>query len=368
MNLRDIQTFVVGNPPPGFGGRYFLFVRVESSNGIVGYGEMYAGQLSPDVQCAVAEDVFERHCAGTSVFERETMRARVHASGFSQRPDPTLFAAWSAIEMACWDIIGKALDQPVHRLIGGRVHERVRAYTYLYPGPNDDPAEFYNDPDASAEEAARLVGEGWTAIKFDPAGPYTIFDPHQPARADVARSQLFCRRIREAVGDRADLLFGTHGQFTPSGAIRVGQAIAGSDPLWFEEPVPPDNAGSLKRVVEGQPVPVSAGERLTHVNEFAALLDAGVTILQPALGRAGGIGEAVRIATLAASRHAQVAPHLYAGPLEAAANIQFSTATPNLLVMESIGRMDGFHADLLSTPAARGKWPRDRFDRTWDGA
>ena len=350
MHLQDCETFIVANPPPSFGGRYFIFVKLVTSNGIVGYGEVYAGQLAPEVMCAVVGDVFARHCDGASPFDREAMGARAYSSGFSQRPDPTVLAAWSGIEIACSDIIGKALEQPVHTLIGGMVHERVRAYTYLYPGPGDVPADFYNDPDASAERAAELVEEGWTAIKFDPAGPYTIHDPHQPAMADISRSVAFCAKIREAVGDRADLLFGTHGQFTPSGAIRMGHAIAPYRPLWFEEPVPPDVASSLAKVVAGQPVPLAAGERLTSLHEFARLLEADVSILQPALGRCGGIGEACKIAALAKAHHAQIAPHLYAGPIEAAANVQLAASQPNLLLMESIGTMGGFHAELLDRP------------------
>ena len=350
MKLHAIETLVVANPPPSFGGRYFTLVKVTTDDGIVGWGEAYAAAVGPCAMKAVIADVFERHAHGTSPFDTERLFRRCHSSGFTQRPDPTVMGAFSAIEIACWDIVGKALEQPVHRLIGGRVNERLRAYTYLYPTGAQDPATFYNDADQSAEAARVWVDEGFTAVKFDPAGPYTIFDPHVPSRSDIARSELFCRRVREAIGDRADILFGTHGQFTPGGALRMARAIAPHDPLWFEEPVPPDSFASLAEICRTSPVPVATGERLTTPFEFAAALDAGTSILQPALGRAGGIGQGRKIAALAEVRHAQVAPHLYCGPVEALANIQLGAAIPNLLMVEMIGRMDGFHAALLDHP------------------
>ena len=351
MKLDSITTFIVGNPPPGFGGRYFLFVKVTTDNGIVGYGEIYAASVGPNVQCAAAEDLFERHCVGMSPFDFERLFRRFHSSGFSQRPDPTVMGAFSAIEMACWDIVGKALDKPVHQFIGGLVNPRIRSYTYLYPGEEQDPATFYNDPDLSAQRALEYADQGFTALKFDPAGPYTVNDPHQPALIDLDRSERFCRRIREAVGTRADLLFGTHGQFTASGAIRMAQRLAPYEPLWFEEPTPPEMPEEMAKVAAQCAVPIATGERLTTKYEFARVLQCGAaSILQPALGRVGGIGEAKKIAAIAETHYAQVAPHLYCGPIEALANIQFAASTPNFLILESIQQFGGFHAQLLDRP------------------
>ena len=190
------------------------------------------------------------------------------------------------------------------------------------------------------------VDEGFTAVKFDPAGPYTIYDGHQPSLQDLDRSEAFCRKIREAVGDRADLLFGTHGQFTVSGAKRMARRLEAYDPLWFEEPVPPDDVPALAQVARGQPVPVATGERLTTRSEFQAVLAAGAaSILQPALGRAGGLWEGRKIAALAEAHGAQIAPHLYAGPGEWAANIHLATVIPNLLMAETIETQ--FHRDLI---------------------
>jgi L-alanine-DL-glutamate epimerase-like enolase superfamily enzyme len=252
--------------------------------------------------------------------------------------------------MACWDIVGKAVDKPVHALLGGRVHERLRSYTYLYPELGDA-ADVYADPDLAAERAAQMVALGFTAVKFDPAGPYTIWDGRQPGLADLDRSEAFCRKLREAVGARADLLFGTHGQFTAAGALRLARRLEPWDPLWLEEPVPPDAPEEMAVVARACRVPIAAGERLTTKWEFARVLDLeAAAILQPNLGRVGGILEAKKIAAMAEAHHVQIAPHLYCGPIVGAAAIQLAACTPNFLILEGIGRWDGFHADILTTP------------------
>ena len=265
------------------------------------------------------------------------MFRRAYSSGFTQRPDLTVMGAFSGLEIACWDILGKDRGRPVHALIGGRMNDAIRCYTYLYPRPQHRTSEFWTSPDMAADCAAEMVARGWTAVKFDPAGPYTKRGGHMPALSDISRSVEFCRKIREAVGDRADLLFGTHGQFSTAGAIRMGRAIAPYDPLWYEEPVPPDNVGAMAEVARATGLPISTGERLTTKAEFAPLLRAGAaSILQPALGRAGGIWEMKKVAAMAEVYNAQMAPHLYAGPVEWAANLHLSASIPNLLIAESI--------------------------------
>ncbi|MCA8907393.1 MAG: hypothetical protein KDA64_05830, partial [Rhodospirillaceae bacterium] len=224
MRIDSCDTFIVGNPPPHKGGRYFHIVRLRTACGIEGVGEVYAATFAPAAIDKLIHDVFGRWVAGIDPTRIETFWRRAYSSGYTQRPDPTLQAVMSGLELALWDILGKALDQPVHALLGGRVHARLRSYTYLYPpGDSVQPADMparsvYSDPDMAAEAAAAAVAAGFTAVKFDPAGPYTAFDPHQPSLADLDRTEAFCAAVRAAVGSRADLLVGTHGQFTPSGA------------------------------------------------------------------------------------------------------------------------------------------------------
>ena len=348
MKLSELEIFVVGNPPPGWGGRYFVFVKVTASNGLVGYGEVYSASVGPEAMRAVIEDVFERHMAGENPENTEMMFRRAYSSGFTQRPDLTVMGAFSGLEMACWDILGKAHERPVYALLGGLMNERIRSYSYLYPLAHHDLNTFWNDPQMTAESAAEMVEQGFTAVKFDPAGPYTVRGGHQPALSDIERSVTICRRIRETVGNRADILFGTHGQFTTAGAIRLARRLEPYDPLWFEEPCPPDNLLEFANVAKQCRIPVATGERLTTKAEFATLLrTGGVAILQPALGHSGGILETKKIAAIAESFNAQIAPHLYAGPVEWAANIQLAANIPNLLMVETIQTGGEFHRQLI---------------------
>lgn len=346
MKLADLEIFVTAPPPPGWGGRYWIIVRVTTACGITGLGEVYAAALGPETMRAVIADVFARHMEGEAPENIELMFRRAYSSGFTQRPDPTVMGAFSGLEMACWDILGKAAGKPVWALLGGRMNDRLRAYTYLYPSGHHDLSRFWIDPDMAAEAAAQRLAEGWTAVKFDPAGPYTLRGGHMPAMSDIATSAAFCRAIRGAVGDRADLLFGTHGQFSTGGAIRLARAIEPHDPLWFEEPVPPDNLAAMGAVARATSIPVATGERLTTLAEFAPVLAAGVRIAQPALGRAGGIAEGRKIAAVAQAHNAQMAPHLYAGPVEWAANVHLGVSIPNILMVEAIETP--FHDALVS--------------------
>jgi galactonate dehydratase len=337
VKLADLDVIVTAPPAPGWGGRYWILVKVTTDTGVVGWGECYAASVGPNAMTTVIRDVFERHMAGENPENVELMFRRVYSSGFTQRPDLSVIGAFSGLEIACWDILGKERDRPVWALIGGRMNERIRAYSYLYPMAHHPLPEFWGDADMAAEAALDLVARGYTAVKFDPAGPYTMRGGHQPSLHDIEISVNFCRTIRKAVGPRADLLFGTHGQFSTGGAIRLARQIEAFNPLWFEEPVPPDNIAAMAEVARATSITVAAGERLTTKAEFAAVLRAGAAnILQPALGRSGGIWETKKIAAIAEAYNAQMAPHLYAGPVEWAANIQLAVSIPNLLMAETI--------------------------------
>ena len=195
------------------------------------------------------------------------------------------------------------------------------------------------------------MDRGFTAVKFDPAGPYSVFDGRQPTVEALDRSERMVRAIWDAVGPRVDLLFGTHGQFTASGAIRLARRLEVYDPLWFEEPTPPENVEEMAKVARASSIPIATSERLTTKYEFARVLDAGAaSILQLNLGRCGGLLEGKKIAALAETRYAQLAPHLYCGPNVGAANIQLSTCSPNFLILESVQDRSGFHADILVKP------------------
>jgi 2-dehydro-3-deoxyphosphogalactonate aldolase len=350
MKLTDIRTFVVGNPPPGNGGRYFVFVKLTTDGNVHGVGEAYSVPFDPHLVAQMLTDVFRRYFLGEDPHHIEKLWRRVYSAGYTQHPDLSLMGVLSALEMACWDIIGKEAGQPVYNLLGGQVHERLRTYTYIYSRPGD-PTDVYQDPELAAQRAAEYLAQGFTALKFDPAGPYSAFDGRQLSLAALDRCERFMRLLREAVGSGADLLFGTHGQMTAAGALRLARRLERYDPLWFEEPVPPDAPEEMARVARGTTIPIAAGERLTTKYDFARVLRAGAAaILQMNLGRVGGILEGKKIAAMAEVQHVQLAPHLYCGPVVGAANIQLATCSANFLILESIERWQGFHAEMLIKP------------------
>jgi 2-dehydro-3-deoxyphosphogalactonate aldolase len=350
VKLTSLEAFVVGNPSPHHGGRYFVFLKLGTDAGIEGVGEIYGATFGPQTTVQMLEEVFDRHAAGRDPFRIEALWRSVYARGYSGRPDLSLVSVLSGLELACWDIIGKAVGKPVYELLGGRIHERLRSYTYLYTEPGDT-ADVYTDPDLAAERAAAYAAKGFTALKFDPVGPYSAFDPRQPSMHALARTEAYVARVRDAVGDRCDLLVGTHGQLTPAGAVRLAKRLERFDPLWLEEPVPPESPEQMATVARATSIPIATGERLTTKHEFARVLATGAAaILQPNLGRVGGLLEAKKIAGMAEAHYAQIAPHLYCGPVVGAANIQLAACSPNFLVLEGILDWGGFHAELLAEP------------------
>ena len=360
MKITDLKTYVVGNPPPHHGGQYFVFLKLTTDDNIKGFGEVYGVPFSPHKVTQLIEDLVERYVIGWDPFKIELLWRTIYSSGYSQHPDLTTQGVLSGIEIACWDIVGKALNQPIYNLLGGQVHEKLRSYTYLYAAPQTVLSEgrratsIHTDPEIAPERAAYYAEQGFTAVKFDPVGPMSALDPRQLSLEVLENAELVTKNVREAVGSRCDLLIGTHGQMTTSSAIRLARRLEQFDPLWFEEPVPPENRSEMARVARFTTIPVATGERLTTKYEFVELLERqAAAILQPALARVGGILEAKKIAGMAEAHYVQIAPHLYCGPLEAAANIQIATCSPNFLIQESIETFGGFYAELLNEPI---KW------------
>jgi 2-dehydro-3-deoxyphosphogalactonate aldolase len=257
----------------------------------------------------------------------------------------------TALEMACWDIVGKALDQPIYNLLGGRVWEKLRAYTYLYPTPEQPPdANVHADPKLAAESARHYVEQGFTAVKFDPISQGGI-TPRQLSLQELENAEAVIAGVREAVGSKCDILIGTHGQMTTSSAIRLAKRLEPYDPLWFEEPVPPENVDEMARVARATSVPIATGERLSTKYEFAELLGKqAAQILQMDLGRVGGILEAKKIAGMAEAHYAEIAPHLWCGPIAWAAALQVDACSPNFLIQEGIEKWDGFYAEIVKEP------------------
>ena len=266
MKIVDVKTILINNITPYRGGKYWLFVQLITDEGIVGLGERPTGHATNlDSQISLIKDLCQQFAIGTSPFDVEELWQRIFASRHDYRhPGLDSTPVLSAIEMACWDIIGKAANQPIYNLLGGKYHKKLRAYAYM-------PAEgIWENPQKAGEIAEKLVEQGNTACKLDPFTP--LFpQPRVPLKMISHVAKIF-KCIRDAVGDELEIGIGTHGQFSTSGAIRVAKALEEFSPYWFEEPVPPENIDEMARVARHTSIPIASGERLVTKFEFAELL------------------------------------------------------------------------------------------------
>ncbi|MDE0349209.1 MAG: mandelate racemase/muconate lactonizing enzyme family protein [Gammaproteobacteria bacterium] len=344
MKVTHAETLLLDNIEPYRGGRKWLFLRLFTDQGIVGLGERPTGHLTNlKSQIALLHDFCERFVVGESPFDIENLWQRMYASNHDYRhPGMDSTPAISAIEMALWDIVGKAVNQPIYNLLGGKCHQRLRAYAYM-------PAEgIWEKPEKAGEVAAQLVEEGNSACKLDPFMPYYPLPRDFPLKTIRHAARIF-RCIRDAVGDELEVGIGTHGQFSTAGAIRVAKTLEEFDPFWFEEPVPPENVDEMARVAAHTSIPIASGERLATKYEFAELLEKqAAQIIQLDVGQCGGILESKKIAGMAEAHYAMIAPHMYVGPVAAAAAVQLDTCSPNFLIQEYNG--NDLHAEIFVDP------------------
>ena len=344
MKIVDVQTFLVGNVRPYHGGQCWLFVKLISDEGIEGIGEWstaHVGRL--ESQMKLIENLAQQFVIDADPFQIELLWQKIFASEHDFRhPGLDSTPALSAIEIACWDIVGKALNQPIYNLLGGQYHEKLRAYAYM---PTDG---IWENPERAGEIAAKLLEEGNTAMKFDP------FPPLFPQPRDIPLQEInyvakIFASIRDAVGDKMEVGIGTHGQLTTSSAIRIASILEEYYPFWFEEPVAPENVDEMARVAAHTSIPIATGERLLTKYEFVEILKKqAAQIIQLDVGHCGGILESKKIAGMAEAHYASIAPHMYCGPIAAAAAIQLATCSPNFLIQEF--NVSSLHANILKTP------------------
>ena len=361
MRISGVDTILV-NPPAGTrGGRLWTFVKLMTDSGIVGWGEVQmsantGAAYRPATLSGLVADLCEAELMGQDPSRISWLMQRLYEGPCLHYPDASLLGVMSALDMCLWDILGKDLNRPVHALLGGRVRDRLRAYTYTGALP-----KVLEDP---MENLAHWVGRGLSGLKLDPIGQDQMAAEWEQARPGIlslpairAAERQFAE-LRELVGERCDLMIGTHGQMSAAGAIRLAKALEPYRPLWLEEPVPPERMDEMARVARATSIPVATGERLTNRYEFATLLERqAAQVIQFDLGRCGGITEAKAIADMAQAYYAHVAPHLWGGPIVAAASIQIDLCCRNFLIQESIGDWSGFHAEILREPI---EW-RDGF-------
>ena len=348
LKISGVETFSVQNPPPHWGGKGWVFVKLLTSNGLVGYGEvdMLGISFKPTSVELLIQDIVEAAVVGANPYQIESLFDKLYNLNYAHYPEFTKMGIISAIEMACWDIIGKDVDRPVYDLLGGAVRKTIRTYTYTY----GKPASYWTE-------------QGFNAVKLDPLSrdrvateEFEQIIPYQPSLEALDKVEKTIREMREEIGNTCDILIGTHGQMTADGAIRMAKRMEPYDPLWFEEPVPPENMTEMARVARETTIPICTGERLTTKYDFARLIECqAASIFNYDLGHVGGILEAKKIAGLAEAHYLQVSPHVWDGPIVAAASVQIAACCPNFIIMESIGDMQGFHGELLEEPI---KWEK----------
>ena len=344
MKVTGIETIVIDNIPPYRGGQQWLFIKLLTDEGLIGLGERPTGHAADlRAQIQLLETMCEEFVVGQSPFDVEKLWQRIYGTRHDYR-HPSLFATptISAIEMALWDLIGKATGQPIYNLLGGQYHDKLRAYAYM-------PAEgIWENPEKAGEVAAKLVEEGNTACKIDPFMPLFPLPRDIPLK-DLKHAARIFRAIRDAVGDELEIGIGTHGQFSTSGAIRAAKVLEEFNPFWFEEPVPPENVDEMARVARQTSIPIATGERLVTKYEFAQVLNKQAAgIIQLDVGQCGGILESKKIAGMAEAHFAMIAPHMYVGPIAAAAAVHVDTSSPNFLIQEYNG--DSLHNDIFVDP------------------
>jgi 2-dehydro-3-deoxyphosphogalactonate aldolase len=350
MQVVDVKPYVVKTRTNAGGGVYWFLLRVTTDSNTVGWGEVVWNAYPPPIYKKMVCHMAEKFLIGEDPFCTEKLFRRIFACHSYSRVDISAMGIASGLEIACWDIIGKETGRPVYDLLGGMMNEKVKTYTYLAEKDENVWCEdFWRDEEACVKRAVECMEEGFKAIKFDPYSPYIgSLSPFQPSLEMMARSERTVRRIREGIGDKCDIIIGTHGQFTVAGMIRVAKNLEKYNPLWLEEPAPPENHSVLKKITRSTSIPVATGERLATKYEIAPLIAEGcVDIVQLDVGGVGGILEAKKIAAMADAFHMQITPHFYAGPVMYAAEIQLDVCTPNFLIQESIGKMDRLGMDLL---------------------
>jgi galactonate dehydratase len=330
VRIDRIETFLV---PPRW-----LFCRVATDNGLVGWGEPVVEGRAETVRAAV--DELSDLLLGRDPRRIEDLWQLMTKAAF-YRGGPVLSSAVAGLDQALWDILGRSLGVPVHQLLGGAVRERVRVYGWIGG----------DDPSAVAEAAAARVEAGLTAVKMNASGRLSPL----PTAAEVAGVVDRLAAVREVLGPERDVAVDFHGRFTPAAARRVVPLLAPLHPMFVEEPVLPEYGHRLAEVVAASPIPVACGERLFSRTDFLPALAAGVAVVQPDLSHAGGISEVRRIASLAEAHGALLAPHCPLGPLALAASLQVAFATPNFLIQEqSIGIHYNRDAELLDYVLDRG--------------
>ncbi len=316
MKVTDIKTFAVDCFRTNW-----VFVKIYTDEGITGVGEATLEYKEKALFGAVEH--IKEYLVGKNPLDIERHRHDIYRDAY-WRGGPVLMSALSAVETALWDILGKTLGVPVYQLLGGKVRDKVRIYVNGWFSGAKEPEEF-------AEKAKIAVKRGVTAMKWDPFGKSYL----EITGKDLDKALRCVDEVRRAVGNDVDLLIEGHGRFNIPTAINIAKELAPFKPMFFEEPVPPDNLDALKAVRDKSPVAISAGERLYTMRDYKKMFDLmAADYIQPDVSHAGGIMELKNIAAEAECRYIPFAPHNPSGPVACAATLQLAALCPNFSILE----------------------------------
>ncbi|MHC4445840.1 MAG: mandelate racemase/muconate lactonizing enzyme family protein [Planctomycetota bacterium] len=322
MKITKLETFLTN---AGF--RNYLFVRLTTDSGLTGLGEASLEWQEKTVETIIHEWVEDR-VLGTDPFDIETVIGNMIRDQY--QGGSTIMTAISGIEVAMWDIIGKACGQPVYKLLGGQAHQRVPAYANGWYGGARTMENY-------AQTAAEAVARGYQGLKFDPFG--TAWKNMSKDEMDEAESLVAA--VRTAVGDRIDLIIEAHGRLSVDCAIAMGRRLDKYGIAFYEEPVTPNSLDLLKQVKDALPFPIAAGERLYTLEDFYRFtaMRAG-DILQPDICHCGGLMAGKKITAMAQPQDITISPHVSVGPVALCAALHFDWSTPNFLIQENFAEYD----------------------------
>ena len=322
MKITNVETHL-WDPQSG---KNFLYVKIETDAGIHGWGEAYT-QGDRDLQIEAHIHQLARYLEGRDPFHIRHFLHIVHEDYATKRGGMDLHCAVSGIEIALWDIVGKALERPIYDLLGGPVRPRLRLYANGWSGGASTPEEYGQMAAVTVEE------RGFSALKFDPfPGPWSEY----PERAALEEAVDVVTAVRDAVGDQVDLLIEVHRRLAPMNAVRVAKMLEPLNPYWFEEPCPPDDIPAIKEVKDKTTIPVVTGEALYTRTGFREVCETrAADIINPDICNTGGIWELTQIAAMAQPFYIGVSPHGWNSTgVGCAAAIHASAGMPNFLIYE----------------------------------
>lgn len=317
MKISRLTPMVLGTP-----WRNLIFLKVETDDGLTGYSEARSVNRTEAV-LGYLDGIGKRYVLGSDPFRIEELVQRIFVGDFA-RVDDIAGIGIALVETACWDILGKALNQPVYQLLGGAVREKIKAYANGWYAVE-------RTPEAFEKAAKRVVARGYRALKIDPFGA----GHYEMERAEKNRSIALIEAIRGAVGPDVEILVEMHGRFSPATAIDIAKDLEPFRPSWVEEPVPPDNIEAMARAAAKIRIPVATGERLHTRFEVRRLLELGaVDVLQTDITESMGLLEGKKIAAMADASYVTFAPHNVGGPVSTAACLHLAACTTNFAIQE----------------------------------